>query len=272
MPYKLLIADDERDITDMLASYFRRRGCDVLTAYGGEEAIALSAREPDLILLDVSMPDVDGLEVCRRIRQDVACPILFLTARVEDGDKLRGFAAGGDEYIVKPFSIDVLGAQVEAHLRRDSRRAAPARLRFDGDLVINYSDRTLRFQGREIPLAKKEFDILAFLSQNPGLVFDKDRIYERVWSYDSEGTAPWWPSTSAASGGSWPPPGRSGTLRRSGGAATGGAGERTAVAGHGPAARLRSVRPGRLCRRHRAVHGPQPGPGQRAVEHPPAVP
>lgn len=187
MPYKLLIADDERDITDMLASYFRRRGCDVLTAYGGEEAIALSAREPDLILLDVSMPDVDGLEVCRRIRQDVACPILFLTARVEDGDKLRGFAAGGDEYIVKPFSIDVLGAQVEAHLRRDSRRAAPARLRFDGDLVINYSDRTLRFQGREIPLAKKEFDILAFLSQNPGLVFDKDRIYERVWSYDSEG-------------------------------------------------------------------------------------
>ena len=96
MPYKLLIADDERDITDMLASYFRRRGCDVLTAYGGEEAIALSAREPDLILLDVSMPDVDGLEVCRRIRQDVACPILFLTARVEDGDKLRGFAAGGD--------------------------------------------------------------------------------------------------------------------------------------------------------------------------------
>ena len=91
MPYKLLIADDERDITDMLASYFRRRGCDVLTAYGGEEAIALSAREPDLILLDVSMPDVDGLEVCRRIRQDVACPILFLTARVEDGDKLRGF-------------------------------------------------------------------------------------------------------------------------------------------------------------------------------------
>ena len=133
------------------------------------------------------MPDVDGLEVCRRIRQDVACPILFLTARVEDGDKLRGFAAGGDEYIVKPFSIDVLGAQVEAHLRRDSRRAAPPRLRFDGDLVINYSDRTLRFQGREIPLAKKEFDILAFLSQNPGLVFDKDRIYERVWSYDSEG-------------------------------------------------------------------------------------
>lgn len=187
MPYKLLIADDERDITDMLASCFSRRGYDVLTAYGGQEAIRLSARNPDLILLDVSMPDVDGLEVCRRIRRDVACPILFLTARVEDADKLQGFAAGGDEYIVKPFSIDVLGAQVEAHLRRDRRRTVPAELCFDGELVINYSDRTLRFQGREIPLAKKEFDILAYLSRNPGLVLDKDRIYERVWSYDSEG-------------------------------------------------------------------------------------
>ena len=86
-----------------------------------------------------------------------------------------------------PFRPRSSASRTEAHLRRDSRRAAPARLRFDGDLVINYSDRTLRFQGREIPLAKKEFDILAFLSQNPGLVFDKDRIYERVWSYDSEG-------------------------------------------------------------------------------------
>lgn len=187
MAYKLLIADDEKDITDMLASFFRRRGYEVLTAYGGQAAIDLAAREPDLILLDVGMPDVDGLEVCRRIRRDVACPILFLTARVEDADKLRGFAAGGDEYIVKPFSIDVLGAQVEAHLRRDRRRAVPAKLRFDGDLVINYSDRTVRFQDREIPLVKKEFDILAFLSQSPGLVFDKERIYERVWSFDSDG-------------------------------------------------------------------------------------
>lgn len=187
MADKILIADDERDIADMLSRYFRRAGYDVLTAYGGQEAVDLAAREPDLILLDVNMPDMDGLEVCRRIRRDVACPILFLTARVEDADKLRGFAAGGDEYIVKPFSIDVLGAQVEAHLRRDRRRAAPARVRFDGELVINYSDRTVRFRDREIPLVKKEFDILAFLSQNPGLVFDKERIYERVWSFDSEG-------------------------------------------------------------------------------------
>lgn len=187
MAVTLLIADDEKDIRDMLASCFRRQGYQVLTAAGGQEAMTLAARQPDLILLDVSMPDMDGLEVCRRIRSDVSCPILFLTARVEDGDKLRGFAAGGDEYIVKPFSIEVLLAQVEAHLRRDRRRGEPARVRFDGDLVINYSDRTVRQGEQEIPLVKKEFDILAFLSQHPGLVFDRERIYEQVWDYDSDG-------------------------------------------------------------------------------------
>ena len=105
MPDTLLIVDDEKDIRDMLCRCFRRRGYQVLSASGGGEALALAERQPDLILLDVTMPDMDGLEVCRRIREDVSCPILFLTARVEDGDKLRGFAAGGDEYIVKPFSI-----------------------------------------------------------------------------------------------------------------------------------------------------------------------
>lgn len=187
MPATLLIVDDEKDIRDMLSSCFRRRGYQILTASGGQEALAMAARQPDLILLDVNMPDMDGLEVCRRIREDVSCPILFLTAKVEDGDKIQGFAAGGDEYIVKPFSIEVLLAQVEAHLRRDRRRAEPNRVRFEGDLVINYSDRSVRQGDREIPLVKKEFDILSFLSQHPGLVFDKERIYEQVWDYDSEG-------------------------------------------------------------------------------------
>ena len=100
---------------------------------------------------------------------------------------ISGFAAGGDEYITKPVSLPVLEAQVAASLRRDRRRAAPASVRFDEELTINYTDRTLRFRGQEIPLARKEFDILALLSQNPGVVLSKERIYERVWGFDSEG-------------------------------------------------------------------------------------
>ena len=187
MAEKILIADDESDIVSMLDSYFTRRGYLVLKAYSGAEAVRLSERGPDVILLDVSMPDMDGLEVCRRIRSYVSCPIIFLTARVDDSDKIKGFAAGGDDYVVKPFSMAELGARVAAHLRREKRHAAAAELRFDGDLVINYSDRTVSLGGQDVGLARKEFDIVEFLSQNPGLVFDKERIYEGVWGIDGEG-------------------------------------------------------------------------------------
>ena len=108
MADKLLIADDEPDIVDTLARCFASRGYEIMRASSGEEAVRQAGRAPDLILLDVNMPDLDGLEVCRRIRQHVACPIIFLTARVEESDKLRGFAAGGDDYVVKPFSLDEL--------------------------------------------------------------------------------------------------------------------------------------------------------------------
>ena len=187
MAEKILIADDESDIVSMLDSYFTRRGYLVLKAYSGAEAVRLSERGPDVILLDVSMPDMDWLEVCRRIRSYVSCPIIFLTARVDDSDKIKGFAAGGDDYVVKPFSMAELGARVAAHLRREKRHAAAAELRFDGDLVINYSDRTVSLGGQDVGLARKEFDIVEFLSQNPGLVFDKERIYEGVWGIDGEG-------------------------------------------------------------------------------------
>lgn len=187
MADKLLIADDEHDITDMLSRFFRERGYEVLCAYSGVEAVRMSGQRPDLILLDVGMPDIDGLEVCRMIRSHISCPIIFLTARVDDSDKIKGFAAGGDDYVVKPFSMAELGARVAAHLRREKRHAAAAELRFDGDLVINYSDRTVSLGGQDVGLARKEFDIVEFLSQNPGLVFDKERIYEGVWGIDGEG-------------------------------------------------------------------------------------
>ena len=103
---KILIVDDERDIVDLLERYFRRQGYLTLTARDGEAAVDQAAKKPDAILLDINMPGMDGLEVCRRIREYVACPILFLTARVEDADKVQGFAAGGDDYVVKPFSLE----------------------------------------------------------------------------------------------------------------------------------------------------------------------
>lgn len=187
MRQKLLIVDDEKDIVEMLACFFAGRGYEILTAGSGAEAMEKVQKQPDLILLDINMPGADGLEVCRRVRDFVGCPILFLTARIEDADKVKGFAAGGDDYIVKPFSLAELEARVAAHLRREERRHRSLRVKFAGELSIDYSQRCVFVEGCPVGLAKKEFDIVELLSQNPGQVFDRERIYERVWGYDSEG-------------------------------------------------------------------------------------
>ncbi len=128
--YKILVADDEKDIVSLLKDYFEMNDYLVLTAYSGAEAVEKAAQNPDIILLDVNMPDGDGFRVCRKIRDYVSCPIVFLTARIEDCDKISGFAFGGDDYIIKPFSIDELGARVSAHIRRDHRIKAQANVRF----------------------------------------------------------------------------------------------------------------------------------------------
>lgn len=187
MNKKILIADDEKDIVSMLGSFFERKGFLVLSAANGTETLKQVEKQPDIILLDINMPGLDGLEVCRRIRDHISCPILFLTARIEDADKVKGFAAGGDDYIVKPFSLVELEARVQAHLRREARHIFETQVRFSGDFMIDYSERCLFFLGKRVGLAKKEFDIVELLSQNPGQVFDKERIYERIWGYDSEG-------------------------------------------------------------------------------------
>lgn len=187
MEAKILIADDEKDIVDMLSGFFESRGFCVLTASSGAEALKQAEKQPDIILLDINMPETDGLEVCQRIRDHISCPILFLTARIEDTDKVKGFAAGGDDYIVKPFSLMELEARVFAHLRREARHSFEAQVKFSGALTIDYSERCLFFDGKRVCLAKKEFDIMELLSQNPGQVFDKERIYERIWGYDSDG-------------------------------------------------------------------------------------
>ncbi len=187
--YKILVADDEKDVVSLLKDYFEINDYLVITAYSGAEAIEKAAQNPDIILLDVNMPDGDGLSVCRKIRDYVSCPILFLTARIEDSDKIIGFAAGGDDYIVKPFSIDELGARVMAHIRREHRGTIDSNIRFFGEVSIDYSAKTVSVNGIKIEFAKKEFEIIELLSMNTGQVFDKERIYEKLWGYDAEGNA-----------------------------------------------------------------------------------
>ena len=184
---RLLIADDEADIVTMLTSFFEGKGYEVMTASDGIETLKQVEKRPDLILLDISMPRLNGLEVCRRIRDHIDCPILFLTAKIEDMDKVKGFSVGGDDYIVKPFSLAELEARVSAHLRRQARHSMETFVKFIGDLTIDFTRRCLFYGKEEISVTKKEFDIVELLSQNPGQVFDKERIYEKIWGYDSEG-------------------------------------------------------------------------------------
>lgn len=188
MKQKILIVDDEPGIVDMMKSYFEKQ-YEVLTACNGKEALLKAALHPDLILLDINMPDLDGLTICRRIRDYISCPILFLTARIESSDKINGFRTGADDYILKPFDLDELGARVAAHLRRESRQQKNIAVRFFGELAIDYSARTISINENPISLSKREFDIVELLSQNAGQVFDRERIYEAVWGIDGEGNS-----------------------------------------------------------------------------------
>lgn len=184
----ILIVDDERGIVDMMNTYFSPQ-YEVLTAYSGEEAMQKAEKQPDLILLDINMPGMDGLTVCQTIREHITCPILFLTARIESADKINGFQAGADDYIVKPFDLDELAARIAAHLRREQRRQSQSVVRFFGELAIDYSARTATVHGKSVPLSRREFDILELLSLNAGQVFDRERIYETVWGIDGDGSS-----------------------------------------------------------------------------------
>ena len=185
---RILIVDDERGIVDTMKAYFAPQ-YEVLTAYSGEEAIQKVERQPDLILLDINMPGMDGLTVCQTIREHIACPILFLTARIESTDKITGFQAGADDYIVKPVDLDELAARIAAHLRREQRRHSQSIIRFFGELAVDYSARTVTVHNEPIALSKREFDILELLSLNAGQVFDRERIYETIWGLDGDGNS-----------------------------------------------------------------------------------
>ena len=186
MAYRILIVDDEIEVVTMLQSFLLRNSYQVSCVSNGVEAISKAAEQPDLILLDINMPQMDGIEVCKAIREVVSCPIVFLTARDQDTDKIEGFTAGGDDYIVKPFSLAELGARIEAHLRRD-RRSKDIQRKVFGDITIDYSSREVFVRGEKLHFNRKDFDIVQLLSLNRGQTFDRAKIYDRVWGLEGNG-------------------------------------------------------------------------------------
>ncbi|WP_010237362.1 response regulator transcription factor [Clostridium arbusti] len=189
---KILIIDDEEDLVILLKDSLEDKGHNIFTAHNGEEGIEKSKEQPELIILDIMMPDMDGYEVCRNIRDGVQCPIIFLSAKQSEMDKVKGLALGGDDYIVKPFSLKELMARIDAHLRREKR--AIFLNEAEKRILLNFKNLTVDLKGRQIQinnipviLTKREFDIIELLSLHSGQVFSKEQIYEKIWGYDAEG-------------------------------------------------------------------------------------
>lgn len=187
MSYKILIVDDDKFLVKMLHEYFTIKGFHILSAEDGKQAVDVIRQKPDIILLDINMPHMDGLEVCKVIRDQISCPILFLTARVEEEDKIQGLMVGGDDYILKPFSLKELEARIFAHLKREERHKLQSEYRFHGNFLIDYTGKKVKYKDENVEFTRMEYEILEFLSLNPGQVFDKERIYEKVCGYDAEG-------------------------------------------------------------------------------------
>jgi DNA-binding response OmpR family regulator len=182
MSRKILVADDEQHLLDTVRAYLEDAGLHVLTARTGREALFMQRHEqPDLVILDVMMPEMDGWEAARLIRKESDVPIVFLTARVDDIDQITGLEIGADEYVTKPFSPRVLVAQVRAILRRayGDLSAEPAMWRV-GALELNAEQRAVTKDGRRLELTPSEFDLLAILIARPGRVFTRMELLERV--------------------------------------------------------------------------------------------
>ena len=185
---KILIVDDEINIRKVVREYAEFEGYEVEEAQDGMEAVEIAKKEDfDLIIMDVMMPRLDGYSACKEIKKYKKIPVIMLSARGEEYDKLFGFEIGIDDYVVKPFSVDELEARVAAHLRREKRHGSSAIVQFDNNIVIDYSSRVVFYRNAEINFTKKEFDIIEFLSQNKGIIFDRETIYEKVWGLDGSG-------------------------------------------------------------------------------------
>jgi DNA-binding response OmpR family regulator len=196
-PYRILIADDDEDIVDFVSTYLIDESYETVGAYDGEEALrrffeaersSSPADRIHLVLLDIAMPHVDGFEICRRIRKESSVPIIMLTARAEDVDKIVGLELGADDYVCKPFNPRELLARVRAVMRRaytqDDASSADADVLERAHISLDAGRREVRAAGRLVELTAKEFDLLQFLMRNPGRVFSRPQLIDRVWGTD----------------------------------------------------------------------------------------
>lgn len=189
MAKTILVVDDEKAIVDVLTFNLKKEGYEVIAAYDGETALQAAAQKPDLILLDVMLPKLSGFDVCREIRKtDIFTPIIMLTARAEETDKVLGLEIGADDYITKPFAIREVLARIKANIRRTSiappadtpAAAAPEQT----GLVIDPERYDVWVNGRRADLTQREYDLLSFLVSHPGKVFSREELLREVWQYD----------------------------------------------------------------------------------------
>lgn len=183
----VLIVEDEKAMQDIIVDYMQKGGHTCLTADDGIDALVILKSSPvDLIILDVMMPHLDGFSVCRMAREMSNMPIIMLTARGEEDDKLRGYDYGADDYMTKPFSPRVLLAKANALLRRSSSAAAGTVSA--GKIILQPNAHRVCIDGEEITLTYKEYELLTLLMANPGQIFSREQLLNRVWGYDFEGT------------------------------------------------------------------------------------
>src|SRR6188508_1279090 len=182
MPSRILVVDDEPSILATMSPLLRSRGYDVVTAMSGRAALESAERDkPDLIVLDLGLPDIDGAEVCRSIREHSSTPIIILSARGAEGDKVRALDAGADDYVTKPFGADELTARIRAALRRTDGPPALTEPLVRGDLVIDRERFRVMKDGQEVRLTPKEFELLLYLAQRPGRVLTHRVILKAIW-------------------------------------------------------------------------------------------
>jgi two-component system OmpR family response regulator len=189
---KILIVEDDRNLLDTLKYNLRKEGYKVVTAVDGAEALDVARREkPDLIILDIMLPKMSGFEVCRILRGEMIVPILMLTAKTEETDKIVGLEIGADDYMTKPFSLRELLARVRAMLRRakmvEMQPGPREALLKVGDIEVDTARHKASKGATMLQLTPKEFDLLAFLARNKGFVFNRDQLLEKVWGYDFAG-------------------------------------------------------------------------------------